>query len=144
MLKKSVIVVEADLVAGRQVFAVCHKMGFNVRVFRDALDALRQAARSKPDLMVFDADLPVVGSLDFADVVSRDPQFKSVALLAIVDESDAVALRRCSAHGIAVAVKGAEGKALGGNLSLLLRSYAARDSSLLRHARCNASEKGAA
>ncbi len=110
--------------------AVCHKIGFGVRVFRDALDALMEAARSKPDVMVFDADTPLLGSLDFADVVSRDPQFKSVALIAFVDETDAVALGRYSVRGIAVAAKRKDnGKALRRELSRLLQQSAVRESS---------------
>lgn len=37
MSQRSVIAVEAGIELGRQVFAVCHKMGFGVRVLRDAL-----------------------------------------------------------------------------------------------------------
>ncbi len=136
MSQRSVIAVEADIELGRQVFAVCHKMGLGVHVFRDALDALMEAARSKPDVMVFDADMPLLGSLDFADVVSRDPQFKSVALIAFVDETDAVALGRYSVRGIAVAAKRKDnGKALRRELSRLLQPSAVRESSAGRGAR---------
>lgn len=130
MNKKSVIAVEADIELGRQVYEVCHKMGLGVRVFCDSLDALMEAARSKPDLMVFDADTPVLGSLDFADVVSSDPQFKSVALIAIVDETDAVALRQYPSRGIAVASKSKKnGNALCHRLSRILMTLAACGSS---------------
>ena len=136
MSQRSVIAVEADIELGRQVFAVCHKMGLGVRVFRDALDALMEAARSKPDVMVFDADTPLLGSLDFADVVSRDLQFQSVALIAFVDETDAVALGRYSVRGIAVAAKRKDnGKALRRELSRLLQPSAVRESSAGRGAR---------
>ncbi len=135
MSQRSVIVVEADIELGRQVFAVCRKMGVGVHVFRDALDALMEAARSKPDVMVFDADTPLLGSLDFADVVSRDPQFKSVALIAFVDETDAVALGQYSVRGIAVAAKRKDnGKALRRELSRLLQPSAVRESSAGRGA----------
>ena len=105
MSQRNVIAVEADIALRRQVYAACHKIGLGVRVFYDALDALMRAARSKPDVMVFDAATPLLGSMDFADVVSRDPQFKSVALIAFVDETDAVARGRYSVRGIAVAAK---------------------------------------
>ena len=145
MSQRSVIAVEADIELGRQVFAVCHKMGLGVRVFRDALDALMEAARSKPDVMVFDADTPVLGSLDFGDVISRDPQFKSVGLIAVVDETDAVALRRHSARGIAVAARRKDnGRSLRRELSELLQPFAVRESSAGRVAHCGAHEKGAA
>lgn len=104
-----------------------------------------EAARSKPDVMVFDADTPVLGSLNFADVVSRDPQFKSLALIAIVDETDSVALRRYSARGIAVAARRKDnGKALRRELSRLLQPFAVRESSAGRGAHRWAREKGAA
>ncbi len=114
-------------------------------MFRHALDALMEAARSKPDVMVFDADTPVLGSLDFADVVSRDPQFKSLALIAIVDETDSVALRRYSARGIAVAARRKDNwKALRRELSRLLQPFAVRESSAGRGAHRGAREKGVA
>ena len=145
MSQRSVIAVEADIERGRHVFAVGHGMGFDVRVFRDALDALMEAARSKPDVMVFDVDTPVLGSLDFAHVVSHDPQFKSVELIAIVDETDAGALPRYSARGIAVAVRRKDkGKTLRRELSRLLQPFAVRESSAGRGAHCRAREKGAA
>ena len=52
-------------------------------MFRDAIDALMEAATSKPDVMIFDADTPVSGPLDFGDVVSLDAQFKPVLLIAV-------------------------------------------------------------
>ena len=130
MNQKTVIAVEANIELSRQVLAVCQNMGFDVRVFRDALDALVEAAKSKPDIMVFDAGTPMLGSLDFADAIVRDRQFKSVALIAIVDEADAVALRRYSARGLGVVVTRDDGSmALGKQLSRLLKPYAASVSS---------------
>jgi CheY-like chemotaxis protein len=145
MDRKSVIVVESDVEVGRAVFAACTDLGFDVRVFHDALDALMVAARSKPDLMVFDADNSVLGSLDFADVVSRDPQFKAVVLIAIVGEMDAVAFRRYSARGFAVVTKGDhDSRVLGKQLSSLLKPHAAFESSRGRDRRRANRAKGAA
>ncbi len=124
--------------------AVCRKIGFGVRVFRDALDALMEAATSKPDVMVFDTDTPVSGPLDFGDVVSLDSQFKSVVLIAVVDETDAVALRRHSARGIAVAARRNDnGKWLRRELSSLLQLFVVREASAGRGAHRGAPEKGA-
>lgn len=145
MNKKSVIAVQADIEVGRKVFDVCHTIGLDVRVFRDALDTLMEAAKSNPDLMVFDADTPVLGSLDFADVVSRDPQFKSVTLIAIVDETDAVALRQYQLRGIAVAAKSKnDGKALRHRLFRALTPFAVRESLAARSGRRGACDTGAA
>ena len=145
MSKKKVIAVEADIELGRQVYDVCHKIGLGVRVFGDSLDAFMEAARSKPDLMVFDADTPVLGSLDFADVVSRDPQFKSVALIAIVDETDTVALRKYPSRGISVAAKSKnDGKALRHRLYRMLTPLAACGSSARGGAQEMPCTKGAA
>lgn len=145
MHQGSVIAVEADIGAGQKVFDVCHKMGLDVRVFRDALDALMEAARSKPNVIVFDAGTPVLGSLDFADLVLRDPQFQSVALIAIVDEADPAALRRYLAHGIAVATTDKnDGRALRRELAHLLLPFVARKPCVDRGAHCRVPEKGAA
>ena len=145
MSKRSVIAVEADIEVGQKVFAVCQKLGFDVRVFHDALDALREAAKSKPDLMVFDRDTPVLGSLDFSDVVSRDPQFKFVTLIAVVGETDAVARRKYSSRGIAVAAKRNDGgKTLHRELSRLLKPFAVPEPLAGRSARSEARTKGAA
>lgn len=131
MNRISVIAVEAEIKVGRVVFAVCHKLGFDVRVFHDALDALMEAARLKPNLMIFEADMPLLGSVDFADVISRDPQFKSVALIAIVDEMDAAALRRYSARKVTVVVKsGRDDGALRRRLSRILKPHATCGSSV--------------
>ncbi len=145
MSQRSILAVESDIELGRQVYDVCHQMGLGVRVFSDALDVLMEAARSKPDLMVFDADTPVSGSLDFADVVSRDPQFKSVALIAIVDETDAVARRLYLSRGIRVATKrnGAD-KTLRRELCRLLKPFAVRGSDAGRSAHCEARTQGVA
>lgn len=145
MKKNSVIAIEANIELGRQVYDACHKTGLGVRVFGDSLDALMEAARSRPDLIVFDADTPVLGSLDFADVVSSDRQFKSVALIAIVDETDAVAIREYPSRGIRVAAKSKnDGKVLHRELSKLLKPFAVRDSQAGRSARHEARTKGAA
>lgn len=124
MNKKRVIAVEANIKLGRPIFLLCEKMGLDVRVFRYAIDALMAAVRSKPDVMVFDADTPLLGSLDFADVVSRNVQFRSVRLVVVVDETDSVPLRRYSDRGIAVATKRQDsGKVLSRELSNLLQSF---------------------
>lgn len=145
MNKKSVIAVEADIVVGQTVFDVCHNKGLDVRVFADALDALMAAAESKPDIIVFDADTPVLGSLDFADVVSRDPQFKPVALIAVIGETDAVARRQYSSRGIAVAARHNDaGRTLRRELSRALKTTLAHRSRAGRSARREVSTKGTA
>ncbi len=122
--------------------AVCHKIGFGVRMFRDAIDALMEAATSKPDVMVFDTDTPVSGPLDFGDVVSLDSQFKSVVLIAVVDETDAVALRRHSARGIAVVARRKDnGKSLRPELSWLLQPLMVREASAGRGTHCGEPKK---
>ena len=124
---------------------VCHQVRVGVRMFRDAVDVLMEAATWKPDVMVFDAGTPVSGSLDFGDVVSLDSQCKSVVLIAVVDETDAVALRRHSARGIAVAARRNDnGKSLRRALSRLLQPLVVREASAGRGARRGAPEKGAA
>lgn len=144
MKKKSVIAVESDVEIGQSIFNVCHKLGLNVRVFRDALDALMEAARSRPDVIAFDTDTPVLGSLEFADIVSRDPQFETAVLIAIIGEEDGVARRRCLSRGISVATKrGDAGKTLRRDLSRLLDAIAVRDSRA-RRGSGEISTKGAA
>jgi CheY-like chemotaxis protein len=145
MKKKSVIAVETDINVGQTIFDVCHKSGLDVRVFHDALDALMEAARSKPGIMIFDADTPVLGSLDFADVVSRDPQFGTVGLIAIIRETDAVARRQYSSRGISVASKQSDaGKTLRRELSRLLNAIVVRAGRKGRKAGHEVSTKGAA
>jgi CheY-like chemotaxis protein len=145
MKKMSVIAVEADIEVGQTIFDVCHKIGLDVRVFHDALDALMEAARSKPDSIAFDADTPVLGSLDFADVVSRDPQFRTVALIAIIGEADAVAGRQNSSCGVSVAAKRSDaGNTLRRDLSRLLKAIVMRATREERKAGHEASTKGAA
>ena len=145
MSQRSVIAIEGDIEVGRTVFAACQKFGLDVRVFEDALDALMEAAKSMPDLIIFDADTPVLGSLDFADVMLRDPQFKAVVLLAIVGETDAVARRQYSSRGIAVAARRNDaGKMLGRELSRLLKPFAAYGSPTGRSSHRGGRKKGAA
>ncbi len=75
----------------------------------------------------------------------RDPQFKSVVLIAVVDETDAVALRRYSACGTAVAARRTDNeKSLRRELSRLLQRFVVREASAGRGARRGAPEKGAA
>lgn len=87
----------------------------------------------------------MLGSLDFADVVSRDPQFTSVVLIAIVDQADAVGLRRYSSRGIKVAARSKnDGKALRRELCKLLKPFSVRDSRAGRRVRRETKTKGAA
>lgn len=145
MNHKRVIAVEANIELGLQLILSCDKMGLDVRVFRDAIDALMAAVKSNPDVMVFDADTPLLGSLDFADVVSRNAQFNAVALIVVVDEANLVAIRQYSDRGIAVVTKRNDnGKALRRNLSHRLQPFAVGESSADPGAHRGARQKGAA
>lgn len=145
MKKTSVIAVEADIETGQTIFNVCHEIRLDVRVFHDALDALMEAARSKPDIMIFDAGTPLLGSLEFAEVVSRYHQFKTVALIAIIGETDAAARRHDSSRGIWVAAKRSDaGKTLCCELSRALREILVHGSSAGRNAGREVRTKGAA
>ncbi len=74
----------------------------------------------------------------------RDPQFKSVVLIAVVDETDAVALRRYSGRGTAVAARRTDNeKSLRRELSQLLQRSVVREASAGRGAHRGAREKGA-
>ncbi len=75
----------------------------------------------------------------------RDPQFKSVSLIAVFVETDAVALRRYSGRGTAVAARRTDNeKPLRRELSRLLQRFVVREASAGRGAHRGAPKKGAA
>lgn len=108
MTTKRIMVIGTDPAVTRLTMSVCDELGFEVLAFSDALDALIQATKDTPDLILFDAEDAVLGPFELTEVIARDPRLAYVALMAVVDETDGESIRKYGAQGYPILLKAAD------------------------------------
>ncbi len=88
---RTVLVVDDEPEIARLVRDYLERAGFAVVTAADGEEALRQARRRRPDLVILDLGLPGTDGLDIARALRRDGEVPIIMLTARTEESDRIA-----------------------------------------------------
>jgi CheY-like chemotaxis protein len=78
---KSVLVVEDELAIAELVEIALSYHGFAVEVAHDGNDALHRLAHHKPDLVLSDVMMPLVGGVELARRIHASPELAAVPVI---------------------------------------------------------------
>lgn len=88
MQGKRVLIVEDDPALIELLRLLLERMGLQVEIARDGLEALDHLNASKPDLVLLDVHLPKLEGLDVLWEMRNDPRFHSIPVIVVsVDDS---------------------------------------------------------
>ncbi len=100
MARKKILIIEDDPV-GRQIL---HKAaitaGYDVLLASDALSALTETQRGKPDLIVLDLGLPAGGGFAFLQRVKSFPRLAIIPILVVSGQDRAANEQRALDAGV--------------------------------------------
>ena len=102
---KAVLIADDDHALASTLAGRCRSQGMQAETTNDGLRTLLAVAKSKPDLLILDLNLPDV---DGFRVVERltDPKFPPLPVIVLTGRSDAASVRRCEALGVLYVHKG--------------------------------------
>jgi len=80
---KTVLVVEDNETSMRLFHALIESLGHNVLQAQNANEALAQARRYRPDLIIMDVQLPEVSGLVAAKWIRADENLKDIPIIAV-------------------------------------------------------------
>jgi two-component system phosphate regulon response regulator PhoB len=93
MSKPKILIVEDDSSLGDVLFYNIRQAGYDASIARDGQDALHQAQRKSPNLIVLDLMLPVIDGLEVCRRLRSDPHTQDVLILMVTaraEEADQV------------------------------------------------------
>lgn len=91
---KTVLVVDDDDDVQRILPEALTGAGYRVMQARNGVVGLELARNGQPNLIIMDADMPVLGGGDAARLLKRDPQTAAIPVLAFTASSVAASLRQ--------------------------------------------------
>tara|TARA_R110002049_G_scaffold94988_2_gene233418 strand:- start:550 stop:1242 length:693 start_codon:yes stop_codon:yes gene_type:complete len=81
MALASILVVDSDRTARRQIVKSLRELGHNVSETESAGSALRAVMQDRPDLMVLDCALPDIAGIEFLGNVRRSDEFRAMRVV---------------------------------------------------------------
>jgi two-component system chemotaxis response regulator CheY len=99
MPPKRVLIVEDDPVNRRILHKAISAAGFDVLVTGDAMSALTETQRGKPDLIILDLGLPAGGGFTFLQRVKTFPKLALIPIVVVSGQDRAASEPRALAAG---------------------------------------------
>jgi two-component system response regulator len=81
--RRTILVIDDDADVRQVMQRQLVTLGFDVVVTTNGLDGLIQVEHMQPDLVLCDLSMPVMGGLEFARRMRRDPRNRDVRLVAV-------------------------------------------------------------
>lgn len=75
------------------------KEGYEVLVARNREEGMKKMKEEWPELVIVDIDMSQMEGLETLEEISRDPEFKGLPVIVIVDSDQSLELRRARALG---------------------------------------------
>ena len=82
-MAKTILIVEDNALVMKVYHTALASLGCAIVQARNAEEALDEARRAKPDVVVMDIMLPGVSGLDLARQLKADPELKAIPLIAV-------------------------------------------------------------
>ena len=82
-LGKTILVVDDDESVRELLRQSLQAQGYQVRLAKDGVEAIMQAKRSRPDLIVLDVMMPYIDGFDVAAVLKNEPQTMEIPILVL-------------------------------------------------------------
>lgn len=124
MVVNNVFIVVHDVALMWCLEQICIDLGFETHLSSDGLHAMMRVRRVKPDLIILDTDVSIVGSLSVFELLAQEQRLSRVPIVVLINESDTRTIKLHQVHGTPMALKRSNGQDdLRSQLGLLLNPY---------------------
>src|SRR4030081_60418 len=98
--KKKILLVEDDVALASVYTARLELEGFDVKLVTNGEDALSEAVKFKPDLILLDAMMPKITGFDVLDILRNTPEMMNVRIIMLTALSQAKDKERAIKLGV--------------------------------------------
>ncbi len=124
MVVNNVFIVVHDAALMWALEQTCIDLGFETHLSPDGLHAMMRVRQVRPDLIILDTDVSILGSLSLFELLAQERRLSQVPIVVLVNESDTRMIKLHQVHGTPMALKRSNGQDdLRSQLRLLLNPY---------------------
>ncbi len=94
MNKKRVLIFDDEKSILEVIFIVLNDLGYDVEVSETADDIIQKTTEFRPDVIIMDNWIPVIGGVEATKLLKNHPDFKHIPVIYITANNDIASLAR--------------------------------------------------
>ncbi|OGI27600.1 MAG: hypothetical protein A2359_04730 [Candidatus Moranbacteria bacterium RIFOXYB1_FULL_43_19] len=100
MSKKKVLIVEDDNFVAEVYSTKLLEMGHEVRIAQNGEDGLKMVAEERPDLILLDIIMPVMGGIEMLEEIKKKNEWKQIPVILLTNVGEKESVQKVRSLGV--------------------------------------------